>query len=312
MSLVADAAKRFSLAALCMVLAGPAGSVAPQRSGVPAKPLSYLALPGGGVERTPPYVWLRRVGARQLVVLGTRHIRNPGSPMYARLQAALDRASPQVIIHEGVIPPRLGTLSHEKAIAIGADLGFTARFAHDRKVPLRSGDAPLKHEIAALLRQYPAGDVLVFLVAQRHIGGGRPDERALVQGYPTFRTELEANGLPMQAPWARWDGFLGEYRRVVGKPFSAASWNARMLDPTRTSGGRLNEIGRGSAAIRDRHLMSVIRSALRQHDRVAVVFGVWHVLAIEPLLAGAMTVAPARAPRAHPTRSRVPRKAGLR
>ncbi|WP_181952649.1 hypothetical protein [Vulcaniibacterium gelatinicum] len=135
-------------AVLAMICAG-AGNAPAATADPPPQPRSYLALPGGGTLDRYPYVWERRVGAKHLVVLGTRH--------------------------------------------------------------------------------------------------------------------------------------LHAWRRVTGRPFSAAAWRPELISPLRR-GGRLNALARSSMEIRDRHLLAAIERALREHDRVAVVFGSWHVLALEPVL----------------------------
>ena len=46
----------------------------------------------------------------------------------------------------------------------------------------------------------------------------------------------------------------------------------------------MNQIARTSDVVRDRYPLAVIRKALKDHDRVVVVFGGWHVLALKPVL----------------------------
>lgn len=282
------ALKAVSVALFVGVLALPTASLAKEEPLKVAKPRNYLRLPQNGVVSPLPYVWERRSGSKHLLVLGTRHLRKAKSPMFSRLQAALTRARPQLIIHEGLVPDGLARLPRDQAIQTGADLGFTAHYAREHGVEIRSGDAPLRREIASLLKTHTAGDLLVFFTAQRLIGGGQVDEKALTSQYPGFYAELVREGLPRKEEWLHWRGFLSEYQRLVGKRFSPATWHGDMLDPRKNIGGRLNAVARASAAIRDRHLIDTIRSAMRQHDRVAVVFGVWHVLAIEPVLGQAV------------------------
>lgn len=254
-------------------------------SGPSIQPRDYLSLPDQGTLPQLPYVLRRDVGAKHLMVAGTLHLRNAGSPMYARLSATLDAAQPQVILHEGEIPAGLADLPRAQAISIGADLGFVASYALSKRIPLRSADAPLDHEISALLARHTAEDILVFLVAQRLIGGARaPDLRATGVQYPEFHANLVRHGLPSQPMHQRWEGYLRAYERVVGKPLSAATWSPDMLNPTKRSGGKLNEIVRSSERVRDRFLLGRINEALVRYDRVAVVFGGWHVLAVEPIL----------------------------
>jgi hypothetical protein len=248
---------------------------------------SYLALPLDATDEPAqiPYVWERRAGNKHLVLVGTKHSRDPASPMFARIEAIAARMQPQVVLHEGTAPPGLETLSRDEAIAVGADVGFSVHLAAAHAALLRSGDAPETEEFAALLAAYPAGDVLVFLTAQRLIGNAEhPDLEAAATQYPEFFADyLAANGVPRREGWATWAGFLREYERVVGEALTPASWRADRLSAVRDA-GRLSEMTRATNATRDRSLLAAIERALRDHDRVLVVFGSWHVLALEPVL----------------------------
>lgn len=265
------------IAALPQALAGESGRRVAARS--------YLKLPEGGKSATRPYVWERKVGAKHLVVLGTRHLSNPHSPMYGDIEAVFERVRPQLVLHESQIPDDLKTMSKDAAIARGADLGFIAYLAHRRGVPIRSGDASVREEIAALLARYSAEEILVFMVAQRLIGTRRnPDLKASAAHYAAFYTDyLVANGLPKREGSDRWSGFLHEYRRLVGQPLTNKGWNPDLASPVHDN-GRLSELARSTNAVRDRRLVASIERAMREHDRVLVVFGAWHVLAVEPIL----------------------------
>jgi hypothetical protein len=248
---------------------------------------SYLALPvdAAGEPARLPVVWERKVGAKHLVVLGTQHERDPKAPMFDLIQAVFARVRPQVVLHESEAPEGLAALPRDRAIEVGADLGFAVHLAAAMGAQARSGDAPVREEIAALLATHPARDVLVFLVVQRLIGNGpHPDFAAAATDYPSFFADyLVANGLPREAGWDTWEGFAREYAAVVGHPLSERSW-----DPDATSAihatGPLSDLARATNVARDRALVANIRAALRDHDRVVVVFGSWHVLALEPVL----------------------------
>jgi hypothetical protein len=252
-------------------------------------PRSYLELPGSGKLPIVPYVWEREARGRHIAVIGTRHNGDPRSPMYDRIEAIFKRVRPQLVLHESEAPADLATGSRDQAIVRGADLGFAVYLAGRYGAQVQSGDAPVKDEFKMLLARYPAGDVCVFLTAQRLIGSTRhPDLQAAAAGYPAFlQSYLVQNGIPKQPGWTTWDGFLHEYMRVVGSPLSSASWNPDLFSPTRNS-GRLNEMARTSDTFRDQHLLAAIQLAMQQHDRVVVVFGGWHVLALEPELDGVL------------------------
>jgi hypothetical protein len=265
-------------------------SCAPARA-VESTPLpgtrSYLALPvdASGEPARLPVVWERRVGNRHLVVLGTQHQRDPRSPMFDLIEAVFARVRPQVVLHEGQAPAGLAELPRDRAIEAGADLGFAVHLAATMGADARSGDAPVREEIAALLAAHPARDVLVFLVVQRHIGNGpRPDFAAAAADYPAFFADyLAANGLPRQPGWDTWAGFEREYAAVVGHPLTAKSWDPDATSAIRAD-GPLSDLARATNVTRDRALVANIRAALRGNDRVVVVFGSWHVLALEPVL----------------------------
>lgn len=276
----------FLLAALLSATAA-AAATAPQ-------PRSYLELPSTGKYAAIPYVWQRSAHGKQLVVIGTRHLRDATAPMFGRVQAVFDQLQPQLVLHEGFAPEELKALSREQAIAAGADLGFTVYLAHQRGLPLRSADAPVAEEIKALLAHYRAEEVLVFFAAQRLLGmAKKPDLAAAQAEYAEFfRDYLRANGFPDTPQWHDWPGFLAVYQQVTGRPLTAQDWSPDLISPVKRS-GRLSDITRASMELRDRHLLAAIRQGLCEHDRVAVVFGSWHVLALEPVFADGMTCRPA-------------------
>ena len=251
---------------------------------------SYLELPTSGKLPAIPYVWERKTNRKHLVVIGSRHERNPRSPMFDRIEAIFKRVRPEVVIHESVAPEQLKTMPRDQAIMIAADLGFAVYLAGKYGAPISSGDPPERAEFKALLAHYPAEDVFVFLTAQRLIGSvHKPDLKIARAEYSNFyQNYLVQNGIPKRQDWGQWDGFLKAYERVVGIPFSRDSWGPVFVNPTLRS-GRLNQIARSSAVVRDRYLLAAIGKALKDHDRVVVVFGGWHVLALEPVLNDLMT-----------------------
>jgi hypothetical protein len=176
-------------------------------------------------------------------------------------------------------------MPRDQAIERAADLGFAVYLAGRYHVPVRSGDAPVREEFKALLARHAAEDVFVFLTAQRLIGSERnPDLKTAAAEYPGFFEDyLIGNGLPLHKGWEEWKGFLREYRRVVGRALSKTSWNPDLVSPILNS-GRLSQIARTSDAFRDRYLLTSIQKALGDHDRIVVIFGGWHVLALEPEL----------------------------
>lgn len=303
-------AKTWRLAARVIAMAvalWPAGAWSSSPLPAPPAPRDYRSLPldAKGQLPTIPYVWERRVGRKHLVVIGTRHSNDPDAPMHARIDAILDRVRPQLVLHESTAPAALAELPRENAIRVGADVGAAAVAARRVGARFVSGDAAVADEVAALLRDFSPREVFVFMVAQRHIGNvPTPNLTEAAAGYPAFfREYLAPAGLPAPPAWATWNGFLHEYRAVFGAPLTAAGWDPSSFSAIRTD-GRLSGISRATNRVRDDALRAAIEDGLRRHDRVAVVFGGWHVLALEPtlpsLLPAAVSTPPPAASRASP------------
>lgn len=270
--------------ALLMVVASPACSHAADRTDPPAQ-ASYLRLKDSTTLDSVPYVWERTEGPKHIVVMGTYHLLDPRSPMYQRMAAIFERVRPQLILHESTAPDDLATETRDQAIRRGADLGFTVQLARQEGILTESADAPAQEEMQALLARHPAADVFVYVVATRLVGSYRhPDLKEDASDYRAFfDAQIVGNGIPVQKGWETWDGFLRAYRQVVGHPVTATTWDPRLLDPT-LNRGRLNDVARTSDTLRDRYLLAAIRRSLAKYDRVIVVFGADHVLALEPVL----------------------------
>jgi len=250
-----------------------------------AQPRSYLELPKLREFSTAPYVLERRGKRKHLIVIGSRHERDPNSSMLDGIEELFNRIRPEVVIHESFVPEQLKTMPRDQAIRVGADLGFAVYLAGRYDAQIRSGDAPEKAEFKALLAAHTAEEVFVFLTGQRLIGSVRnPDLKIAQAEYSKFYLEyLVKNGIPKRDDWSQWNGFLESYKRVVGKPFTRESWGPIFVNPT-VNATRLNQVARTSDVVRDRFLLAAIHKALKDHDRVVVVFGSWHVLALEPVL----------------------------
>jgi hypothetical protein len=276
------------LLALLLAAASTGRSYADERTGQPA-PNNYLQLRDSTKFDVTPYVWERTEGKKHIVVIGTSHLLDPHSPMYQRMAAIFERVRPQFILHESSAPDDLATGTRDQAIKRGADLGFTVQLARQSGIPTESADAPAKEEMTELLAHHPVGDVFVYVVATRLVGSYRnPDLKEDASEYTAFfNSQIVGNGVPVQKDWKAWGGFLREYRRVVGRPLTAKTWNPRLLDPTLDL-GRLNEVARTSDTLRDHYILASIHRSLQKYDRVVVVFGDDHVLALEPALEGVL------------------------
>jgi hypothetical protein len=247
------------------------------------KPRSYLMLPldAEGRPKSNPYVVSVRRNERAISLLGVIHSRDPADPIFAAIESVFEEFAPDCLVHENVAPQALG--SREAAIAAAGDIGFAAHLAHLRGLSMRSGDLPEAEEFPLLAERVGAEAALVFLTAQRLIIGMNGNLAASASEYPEFyRTYLVANGLPDAPTHWSWDGFAAAFERIVGYPLDARPWDYDIASPLRNR-GPLNQLSRLSHQLRDERLCDVIREMSATNRRVMVVFGAWHVLAIESL-----------------------------
>jgi hypothetical protein len=260
----------------------------------PPGPRSYLALPlhADGSPATVPLVVEGSVCRARVMLVGTMHSRNPRDPQFARIEALYAQFKPTLILHENVTPSRPAA-DRDTAIRRDAEIGFMQLLAAEGAVEYRSGDLPERDEFRKLIADSDPLQLLVFLTGQRLLLG-MASEAAAAADYPGFyRDYLVANGFPYRAAWSTWAGFKSAYRDVVGADYDPSAFDADVFSPIRNL-GPLNAIARRAHSERDRHLLNeIVRAAARGQQRIMVVFGAWHVLALEPVIRPDKACAPA-------------------
>lgn len=251
---------------------------------VPPRPYLELPLAPDGGPRARPHVARAAGCGAELLAVGVVHSRDPADPSHAEIARLYDAFGPTLVLHENIAPAR-AEATREAAIARGGELGLL-RFLADRDpAELRSADLPEAEEFRRLLGRYPAATLLVFLTGQRLLTGMASEAEAAA-AYPDFYAEyLEPNGITGNPSWRSWDGFKEAYRRVLGEAYSAGRFDPDRFSPIRNL-GPMNELSRYAHKIRDERIVASLERALGQHRRVMLVFGAWHVLAVEPLLPG--------------------------
>lgn len=248
-------------------------------------PQSYLHLQIDEEGRPPsnPYVVEAHRGGKSVMLLGVVHSRNPADPMFQAMDARLSAFQPDLIIHEGVLPSP--ATDRASAISQNGDLGYVAHVSRRDGVPVVSGDLPETEEFPILAAELGPDIALVLLVSQRLLVGLNGDLEVAEQEYAGFYSDhLIAFGFPQQGRHATWEGFRETFTRVQGFQLEPASWDPEFTSPL-VERWPLNAASRRSHHLRDARLIETIRSSLDENDRVGVVFGAWHVMAVEPLLA---------------------------
>lgn len=251
---------------------------------ITSRPRSYLDLPVAtdGSPRQNPYIVRLERKDRSLLLLGVVHTRDPNAPLFGVLEREFIDFAPDILIHENQAPSELD--DRNKSISSGGDIGFVTHLAHKRGVPYVSGDLSEDQEFPLLASRGGVEPALVFLTAQRLITGMNGDLSMAASEYQGFYEEyLVANKFPRREQHATWKGFSAAFERVQKRPLYGREWDYEIASPLREH-GPLNVMSRLSHRLRDDHLLDVIAKKLALHKRILVVFGAWHVLAIEPVV----------------------------
>lgn len=251
-----------------------------------SRPASYLDLPVDAVGRPPanPYrIEVARAG-QALMLLGTIHSRDPTNPMFGAIEETFASFQPDAIVHENVAPAEAP--DRDGAIRAAGDVGHIAFLARRADLPLISGDLAEREEFPQLARALGLDMALVFLVVQRLLVGLGGDLVAAEAEYPSFYADyLVASGLPQVSRHRVWPGFLDAFERIQGFALTPLTWDPEFTSPL-VRRWPLNDASRRSHVLRDHRLIEVIRSSTSAYSRVLVVFGAWHILAIEPVARG--------------------------
>ena len=226
-------------------------------------------------------------GEKSLTFFGTSHVRNVDHPQFSALVAAFRAQKPQLAFNEGgVIPKTTRYTSVEEAIRIRGEKGVLKYLCDQANIDLLNGDMDTRAEFTELLRRFPRESVYLYMAVERFLNPFR-------QGYykgtyeVAFQREhvayLEQNGFKLSSPEKTTAYLRRLYRRYLHKPLNL-NYLIPVQDYYLTNTGILGQLGRASKDIRDQALLTKIDQALNQYDRVFVVFGGSHWVAVQPAL----------------------------
>lgn len=238
-----------------------------------------------------PYILHYKAGRKSLLVIGTEHSSDTANKMFAEIEKYFNQFSPQIIVNEG------GTLTKtypDRATAILQDdeLGLEKYLADKAGIKTISGDEPEALEFAELSAAFTPQEAMVYFGSERFVFpylfgqySGKIEKlyaEKFINGY------LKKRGVQLTAEQETFDYYKEGYAKGFGYPFHLDSIRQSNFIPFSTS-HHFCEVSRKSKELRDRYLLKEIRRQLATHDRVMVVYGGWHVLAIEPALSQLMT-----------------------
>lgn len=257
--------------------------------------VSYLDIAVDSMGNLPrnPYVIDVENNGKRLVVVGTQHSYDSLNPMYQKMEQLFYEVRPDVIINEGGDLNKK-YLSLNQAIAEDSDLGFDKYLADKTGIETVNGDEPQGQEFQELSEAYSKEEAIVFYGAERfmlpYVFGEYKGNLKELYERKFIANLIKYDKVPLTIDEQKFSYYQRAYEKYFNKRFD---WNN--FDQVRDNinqfdfipfGSRhhFNEVARKSKELRDKYLLKTIEEQLQKHDTVMVVYGGWHILAVEPAL----------------------------
>ncbi len=257
--------------------------------------VSYLDIPVDSMGNLPknPYVIDLSHREKRLVVLGTQHSFDSLNPMYESMERIFYNVLPDILINEGGDLHKSYT-SLGQAITEDSDLGFDKYLADKLGIETVNGDEPQRLEFMELADAFSREEAIMFYGTERlllpYVFGeyaGDLDhlyERKFIYNlmhYDDIKLSPEEQTFVYYQQG--FEKFFGG--RIDWNNFDEVRNNINQLDFIPFGNQHhFNTVARKSKELRDIYLLRTIEEQLKLHDTVMVVYGGWHVLAIEPSL----------------------------
>jgi hypothetical protein len=250
--------------------------------------ISYLDIKVDSLGRLPknPYVVDLQKDKKHLVVIGTLHSRDTASQMFREIEKLFLNLNPEVAINEGGQVNKIYT-DRNTAIVKNGETGLLKFLCDNHKISMLNGDMPDDKEFYELSSFYSRDESLLFFASERFIlpftyfdEKGNLDslyKSDFIEGY------LESCNIKLTSKEKQFDYYKNLYKKYFNKEFNIESIVSDDFSPIRKT-NHFCDVARKSKELRDKYLLKKIEEQLKQHDKVIVVFGGWHVLAIEPAL----------------------------
>jgi len=252
------------------------------------KLISYLDIKVDSIGRLPkvPYVVDLQKNNKHLIVIGTLHSRDTSNQMFADIENIFATLKPDIAINEGGQIKKTYT-DRNSAIKKNGEIALLKFLCDQQNIKMENGDMPDDVEFDELSKVYSKDEALLFFASERFVlpftywdEKGNLDslyKSDFIEGY------LTACSIKLTDEEKQFSHYKMLYKKFFNKEFSINSISTDDFSPIRKK-HHFCDVARKSKEFRDRYLLKQIEMNLKLHNKVIVVFGGWHVLAIEPAL----------------------------
>jgi len=252
------------------------------------KLISYLDIKVDSLGNLPtnPYVLNFKKGNKELLIIGTQHTYDTLSSMFTKIEHLFYNFKPDLIINEG------GNLTktypdRNSAIKKSGELGLEKYLADKAGIKTYNGDEPFALEFEELSKAYSREEAILFFGSERFVfpyAFGQYQGEIDTNYVNNFiNKDYKASNIKLTETEKTFDYYKQLYKKYFNTEFSLDTINQLDFTPFSTR-NHFCDITRKSKELRDKYLLRQIEEQLKIYNKVMVVFGGWHILAIEPAL----------------------------
>ena len=235
-----------------------------------------------------PQVLKLKAGKKQLIFIGTAHTREI-TKQADSIDLYFNQLQPQIAFNEG------GQVAKDKhynnrneAINQKAEIGQLKYLCDKQSIEMLNGDLASKDEFKELFKIYGREQVLLYMCCERFFALYKNNwidtTKGIEKSYQKeFIQDLGKDGVHLNKGEKSYDYMKKAYKNQFGDTLDVYNIPTEKHYFLKDN-GKLCEIRRSSKVVRDRQLLKTIENALKKYDRIFIVFGGAHAIAIEPAL----------------------------
>jgi len=252
------------------------------------------------IEHATPYIFELKAGDKELYYFGSPHTSDPSNPLFAEIEAAFNKANPDIVFVEGMnvsgdktkFNERVKSATHKEAIERMSESGLTLKLGVEKGIDWESPEPTDEDLYNDLLTKGFSKDEIfasdIFLILPQY------NRQMKKEGFEKYVSGF----IDRFKRTTNWEGFDYSYERaiklgeqILGRPVDVEKESESdaldFIDPIPWDEKKdkqtiLNRIGEQSSLFRDKKIVRDILEAFKTHKRVFVVYGASHAFMQEP------------------------------